>query len=359
MKSTVSSQVVEIQVERKGEELESDGGSLVEETESVNTCFEEQSIEGENEIEKKSGGSRVKDYVMDWIGKEVGEERPKGETGTAGKSKSKKKLEWWEPLDEEKGIAVLKKEKRRPAREWWKEEYSQELSKKMKKKKNKQSDDDWWEREDEALYGDAKRSNNKIKSRSRKGDSWFSGELRRVRWNSFDSGSGEIQIPKSGDISSTPSMRGTVFYVAPEYGHNGEDVSEKCDVYSFGVLLLVIVSGRRPLQVTGSVPLSEFRRANLLSWARHCARNGKLLELVDQSLQSSWDKEQALLCINIALLCLLKSPTRRPSMKHVVGMLSGELEPPQLPVEYSSSSSSKSQSRFKNQKEDRRVHGIN
>ncbi|KAL3571904.1 hypothetical protein D5086_025808, partial [Populus alba] len=57
----------------------------------------------------------------------------------------------------------------------------------------------------------------------------------------------EEKIPKSGGISSTPSMRGTVCYIAPEYGGGGL-LSEKCDVYSFGVLLLVVVSGRRPLQ---------------------------------------------------------------------------------------------------------------
>ena len=87
-------------------------------------------------------------------------------------------------------------------------------------------------------------------------------------------------------------------------------------------------------------PLSEFHRANLLSWARHCARSGKLIELVDQSIESL-DKDQALLCIKLALLCLLKSPARRPSMKEVVGMLTGELEPPQLPVEYSPSTPSR------------------
>ncbi|XP_057425547.1 receptor-like serine/threonine-protein kinase At4g25390 [Lotus japonicus] len=331
------------------EDLESDGGSLVGETESVDAGLEDRSFE----VEGDSGGGKgmnqsggVKDYVMDWIGQEVNDEMPKREcvSGGAGSSSGNgvvekgkirgKKLEWWESMDEEKGgggdFGVLKKEKRRPVREWWKDEYSEELSKKKKKKEKKKgrnNDDDWWERDD-ALYSDVKKSS---KSRSRRSrgsvDSWFSGELKRARWNSYDSaGSGEI--PKSGGISTTPSMRGTLFYVAPEFGHNG-GVSEKCDVYSFGVLLLVIVSGRRPLQVVAGSPLSEFQRANLVSWARHCGRKGKLLDLVDQSVQSL-DKEQALICIKVALLCLLKSPHLRPSMKEVVGMLCGELEPPQL-----------------------------
>ncbi|ONI22764.1 hypothetical protein PRUPE_2G149500 [Prunus persica] len=161
------------------------------------------------------------------------------------------------------------------------------------------------------------------------------GEIRSGRRNSQDWGStcgGDV--PKSGGISSTPSMRGTVCYVAPEYGGGGQ-LSEKCDVYSFGVLVLVLISGRRPLQVTAS-PMSEFERANLISWARQLARNGKLLDLVDQSIHSL-DKEEALLCITIALLCLQRTPGKRPTMKEIVGILLGEAEPPHLPFEFSPS----------------------
>ncbi|KAL0400838.1 UNVERIFIED_CONTAM: Receptor-like serine/threonine-protein kinase [Sesamum latifolium] len=279
-------------------------------------------------VDAESG--TVKDYVMEWIGNEIKKERPKSDwigasssSRMVGKMEKKKKkrrqLDWWVSLDDEKNV---KKDKRRPAREWWKEEYCEELERKKKKKKKKQvqgsiSDDchseSWWPRDDE-LYADRKKKRSRSRSRGSRGsmDWWldgFSGELWKARKNSYDSVSGEI--PRSGGISSTPSMRGTVCYIAPEYG--GGDVSEKCDVYSFGVLLLVLVAGRRPLQVTGS-PMSEFQRANLLSWARHLARAGKLLDLVDQNIQSL-NKEQALLCITVALLCLQKSPCRRPSMK--------------------------------------------
>lgn len=289
----------------------------------------------------------VKDYVMEWIGNEIKKERPKNEwigaSSSSGpmakpeKKKHKKRLEWWMALDEDKNV---KKEKRRPAREWWKEEYCAELARKKKKKKQGGSASDgnnsenWWPI-DEELYVDRKKKRSRSRSSRGSVDWWLdglSGDLWRARRNSHDSPSGEI--PKSGGISSTPSMRGTVCYVAPEYGGGG-DLSEKCDVYSFGVLLLVLIAGRRPLQVTGS-PLSEFQRANLISWARHLARAGKLLDLVDQSIQSM-DREQALLSITVALLCLQKSPARRPSMKEVVGMLSGELESPHLPVEFSPS----------------------
>ncbi|KAK7270537.1 hypothetical protein RIF29_23755 [Crotalaria pallida] len=365
---------------RKGD-LESEG----EESESVNVV--EVGVAAKNKKKNEKGGDEVvvscagpvvKDYVMDWIGREVKKERGKGElvigsyaessSGTRiGKKKTKteknkggKKLEWWESMDDDKEREILKKVNRRPVREWWKEEYSQEIAKKKKKNKRKQLEyRNGGGNSDHDLYSDVT-GNSKCKgakhSRRNSGgsvDSWFggaSGELRRARRNSYESaGSGEI--PKSGGLSTTTSMRGTMFYVAPEYGYNGDVLSEKCDVYSFGVLLLVIVSGRRPLQVMTGSPMSDFQRANLVSWARVCARKGKLIELVDQSIQSL-DKEQALLCIKLGLLCLQKSPARRPSMNEVVGMLSGELEPPQLPVEYSHSSPSLFS--FKSKKEEGR-----
>lgn len=294
----------------------------------------------------------VKDYVMEWIGTEIKKERPKSDwigasssskkIGKSERKKNRKRLEWWVSLDEEKN-AKKKKEKRRPAREWWKEEYCDELTRKKKKKRQTgmtdhyNGEDNWWQNDDD-LYVDRKKKSSRSRSRNSHGsvDWWLdglSGELWRARHNSHDSISGEI--PKSGGISSTPSMRGTVCYIAPEYGRGGGGLSEKCDVYSYGVLLLVIIAGRRPLQVTGS-PMSEFKRANLLSWARHLARSGKLLDLVDKSIESL-NQEQALVCIRVALLCLQKSPARRPSIKDVLGMLSGELEPPQLPYEYTPS----------------------
>ncbi|KAK7343638.1 hypothetical protein VNO77_12541 [Canavalia gladiata] len=343
LKTESQAPVEESDGRRKEEvELESDGGSELE-TGSVNT---EQSLEGKKSNGKGVSSSSnnevaVKDYVMDWIGKEVKKEKEKGEcvgkcASGGGTKEKKEELDWWKSMDEES-----KEKKRRPAREWWKEEYSKELARKKKKKRKGEENenekgDGWWEAED-GVYRDVNviKKSSKNRSRNSRGsvDSLFSGELRRARWNSYDSGSGEVA--KSDGVSTSPSMRGTVFYVAPEYGYNG-NVSEKCDVYSFGVLLLVILSGRRPLQVTDS-PLSEFRRANLVSWARQCGRKGNLLQVVDESIESM-DKEEAVLCMRVALLCLLKSPACRPSMKEVVGMLTGDLDPPQLPLHSSQQS---------------------
>ncbi|KAK1579013.1 hypothetical protein Q3G72_034915 [Acer saccharum] len=382
-------------------DLESNGGGAVEdcgsivETESVNTttsttAFEELSQSPESFVKapqaaaatsrspeppepvEKEEDVKVKDYVIEWIGTEI-QERPNsnnwiGATSSASSNKNekKKRLDWWASLDEDKEDNVKnskKPQKRRQPREWWKEEYCEELAKKKKKKKkNKKkqmgiiSDEDcYWPRDEELNVERKKKKSRSSRRGGSKGslDWWLeglSGDLSRAYRNSYDSAaSGEI--PKSGGITSTPSMRGTVCYVAPEYGGGG-DLSEKCDVYSFGVLLLVLIAGRRPLQVTGS-PMSEFQRANLLSWARNLARKGKLIELVDKAIVKSLDQEQALLCITVALLCLQRSPIKRPSMQEVVGMLTGESEAPKLPAEFSPSPPLRFP--FKSQKKGRNV----
>ncbi|CDY37052.1 BnaA04g26300D [Brassica napus] len=260
-----------------------------------------------------NGGSRrvvesgsVKDYVMEWIGSEIKKDNKewiKNGDGSASSSISKKK-----------------KKKRKP-REWWKEEFCEELTRKKRKKKKKRglssisSIESWFHRDN-----DDEQSHNPTKRKKRNSIDWW-----------VDGLSGDLK--SSGGVSSTPSMRGTVCYIAPECG--GGVLSEKCDVYSFGVLLLVLVSGRRPLQVTAS-PMSEFERANLISWAKQLACHGNLLELVDKSIHSL-EKEQAVLCVTIALLCLQRSPVKRPTMKEIVEMLTGASEPPHLPFEFSPS----------------------
>ncbi|KAM0942864.1 putative protein kinase RLK-Pelle-RLCK-XI family [Dioscorea sansibarensis] len=301
-----------------------------------------------------AGSSSVKDYVMEWIRSEIKKERPKSDwiaaTPTASSEGSKprqperkkhsKRLEWWASLDEER---IKKKEKSRPAREWWREEFCEELTNKHKRKMLAKSlsnveagEHQWWQKDEETTTRKKKKKKKK-KSWSRSSmDGWIEGNNGEVRiagrrssrdWASID-------IPRSGTISSTPSMRGTVCYVAPEYGGGGP-LSEKCDIYSFGVLLLVLISGRRPLQVTAS-PMSEFERANLISWARNLAHLGRLFDLVDPLLRAV-DRDQVLVCITVALLCIQRSPVRRPSSKEIVAMLSGQSEPPNLPLEFSPS----------------------
>jgi len=142
----------------------------------------------------------------------------------------------------------------------------------------------------------------------------------------------------SRELSSTTSMRGTLCYVAPECGGCGF-LMEKADIYSLGVLILVIVSGRRPLHVLAS-PM-KLEKANLISWCRQLAQTGNILELVDERVKDEYNKEQASLCINLALSCLQRMPELRPAIGEIVKILKGEMDLPPLPFEFSSSPPSK------------------
>ncbi|KAB1202734.1 hypothetical protein CJ030_MR8G002234 [Morella rubra] len=114
-------------------------------------------------------------------------------------------------------------------------------------------------------------------------------------------------------------------YMAPEYAMRGH-LTDKADVYSFGVVALEIVSGKSNANYR---PKEEF--VYLLDWAYFLQEQGNLLELVDPSLGSSYSSEEAMRMLNMALLCTNPSPTLRPAMSSVVGMLEGKI-PVQAPI---------------------------
>ncbi|KAJ7981864.1 putative Kinase [Quillaja saponaria] len=114
-------------------------------------------------------------------------------------------------------------------------------------------------------------------------------------------------------------IAGTIGYMAPEYAMRGY-LTDKADVYSFGIVALEIVSGKSN---TNYRPKEEF--VYLLDWAYVLQEQGNLLELVDTSLGSSYSKDEAFKMLNLALLCTNPSPTLRPSMSAVVSMLEGKI----------------------------------
>ncbi|GLT52533.1 hypothetical protein SLA2020_258680 [Shorea laevis] len=124
-------------------------------------------------------------------------------------------------------------------------------------------------------------------------------------------------------------IAGTIGYIAPEYALGGY-LTYKADVYSFGVVALEIVSGRNH---TTYGPENKY--ACLLEWACQLLQNGNLLDLVDDDLGSEFNKAEAETVIKVALLCTNLSPTLRPTMSEVVGMLEGRSTTPD-PVNASS-----------------------
>ncbi|KAK4255942.1 hypothetical protein QN277_008867 [Acacia crassicarpa] len=119
-------------------------------------------------------------------------------------------------------------------------------------------------------------------------------------------------------------IAGTYGYMAPEYAMHGY-LTDKADVYSFGIVALEIVSGRS----------NTFRRQkedcfNLLNWAHVLKENGYLMELVDSRLGSEFDREEVMVMINVALLCTNPSSSLRPAMSSVLSMLEGRTVVPEI-----------------------------
>ncbi|XP_058071860.1 probable LRR receptor-like serine/threonine-protein kinase At1g56140 [Magnolia sinica] len=132
-----------------------------------------------------------------------------------------------------------------------------------------------------------------------------------------DFGLAKLYDDKMSHIST--GVAGTIGYIAPEYAMRGH-LTEKADIFGFGVVALEIVSGR-------ANPCENVYPENmyLVEWAWHLHENNRALELVDPTL-SNFDAEEAARMIGIGLLCIQASPSLRPPMSRVVAMLQGDIE---------------------------------
>ncbi|CAL4903528.1 unnamed protein product [Urochloa decumbens] len=121
-----------------------------------------------------------------------------------------------------------------------------------------------------------------------------------------------------GDQSKYATLRvaGTYGYMAPEYAMRGL-YSTKSDVFSFGVLVLEIVTGRRN---AGSYNTEQDIDLINIVW-EHWTK-GTVMDLVDPSLIDHPPTEEMLKCIHIGLLCVQRKPSARPTMSWVNVMLS-------------------------------------
>jgi len=116
----------------------------------------------------------------------------------------------------------------------------------------------------------------------------------------------------------TTRIAGTLGYMAPEYALRGQ-LTEKADVFSFGVLVLEIISGRKNQSLPQHM---EF----LLEATWRLYNEEKALEVMDPTLEGSCSSEEALRVIKIGLLCTQGGAALRPSMSRVVSMLTSERE---------------------------------
>nr|KYP59286.1 Cysteine-rich receptor-like protein kinase 10 [Cajanus cajan] len=131
------------------------------------------------------------------------------------------------------------------------------------------------------------------------------------------------------DQANTRRVVGTYGYMSPEYAMQGL-FSEKSDVFSFGVLLLEIVSGRRNSSFYDS---ENFLTLLGFVWMRWMENN--ILSIIDPRIYDPSLHKDILRCIHIGLLCVQEFVAERPTMATVISMLQSEimnLPPPTKPA---------------------------
>uniref|UniRef100_A0A0E0BWF0 Protein kinase domain-containing protein n=1 Tax=Oryza meridionalis TaxID=40149 RepID=A0A0E0BWF0_9ORYZ len=116
---------------------------------------------------------------------------------------------------------------------------------------------------------------------------------------------------------NTFRISGTYGYMAPEYAMNGY-LSAKTDVFSFGMLVLEIVSGRKNIDKH-----LDAERTDLLNYTWKLSEEGRQMEIVDPAM-AEWDADEARLCVQLGLLCCQAVVSDRPDMYTVHLMLSSD-----------------------------------
>ncbi|KAL5539713.1 hypothetical protein UlMin_043750 [Ulmus minor] len=144
------------------------------------------------------------------------------------------------------------------------------------------------------------------------------------------------KIPKLCDFglatwTSAPSIpflcktvKGTFGYLAPEYFQHGK-VSDKTDVYALGVVLLELITGRKPIEARRSQG-----EENLVLWAKPLLHKGKgaIEELLDPQLKCTLrNSNQMARMIEAAAACVTSEESRRPAIGEIISILKGEEQP--------------------------------
>ncbi|XP_029122483.2 receptor-like serine/threonine-protein kinase SD1-8 [Elaeis guineensis] len=143
---------------------------------------------------------------------------------------------------------------------------------------------------------------------------------------------GTARIFKVDQIEeNTKRVVGTYGYMSPEYAMDGI-FSVKSDVFSFGVLVLEILSGKKNRMIKQAEA-----HVNLLGHAWRLWTKGRCLEILDEAVGCTYPESKVSQCIQVALLCVQEGSEDRPTMAEVVLMLgteSAQLPQPQRPGFY-------------------------
>lgn len=123
----------------------------------------------------------------------------------------------------------------------------------------------------------------------------------------------------------TNRVVGTYGYMSPEYALDGS-FSVKSDVFSYGIVVLEIISGRRN---TGFYQSKE--ALNLVGYVWNLWREKKAMEIAEVGIRKSCNPNEVVKCVGVGLLCVQEDPNDRPTMSNVAFMLSSGNDLASLP----------------------------
>uniref|UniRef100_A0A0E0G1C6 non-specific serine/threonine protein kinase n=1 Tax=Oryza nivara TaxID=4536 RepID=A0A0E0G1C6_ORYNI len=126
-----------------------------------------------------------------------------------------------------------------------------------------------------------------------------------------DFGLSRLILPNKTHV--TTELVGTLGYVPPEYGQ-GWVATLRGDMYSFGVVLLELLTGRRPIPVLSA-------SKELIEWVQEMRSKGKQIEVLDPTLRGTGHEEQMLKVLEVACQCVNHNPGMRLTIREVVSCL--------------------------------------
>lgn len=140
---------------------------------------------------------------------------------------------------------------------------------------------------------------------------------------------GLARLYDHGVDPQTTHVVGTMGYLAPELVRTGR-ATPATDVFAFGVFVLEVACGRRPLgRVAPGVDQTV-----LLDWVQEHQRRGAALDTLDARLCGKYDADEARLAVKLGLMCAHPSPEARPGMRQVVQYLEGDAPMPDVAPSY-------------------------
>ena len=141
----------------------------------------------------------------------------------------------------------------------------------------------------------------------------------------FNSRLGDFGLARLMEHDKSPVSTltaGTMGYLAPEYLQYGK-ATEKTDVFSYGVVVLEVACGRRPIERE----TDDQKVVNLVDWVWGLHSEGRIIEAIDKRLKGEFDEEKMKRLLLVGLSCANPDCSERPNMRRVLQILNGEADP--------------------------------